>query len=377
MLSVWPKLGAGVTVALLAIASFSTPAAPVQIDLRAPTGFTAVSIDPVRNDQFCITGDLTSDDGESRTAWVTLVDVVPKQVAWAQRLPAPGQYIGNSAVRCATDGHSYFVLTQAYTHWESTLNQTKVFINQLSPKGELGISTLVSAGFDEWATALNVSPEAISVIGGANSALDSQGRFSMYVQQFDAKLKLTHSMTIPHGAFAPNSEASLQQESLRIAGEFLPDTVANAAGRQAFAFSDVDLRTGRYSWSTYVSPAKTKSEKSFFASDGSDLYVGLTPDDMTVAVVNANGEVAQTFSTAKPVCEVKAIGSSGDTLYLLGAACNQEATGELISIDLKHRTTKVVRELPGYLLVARFTDSGWAAVVKQKGGMLSLMHDSF
>ncbi|WP_250474464.1 hypothetical protein [Caballeronia sp. GAFFF1] len=377
MSSTWPKLGAAVTAALLTIASFPTAAAPVQIDLRAPTGFTAVSIDPVGNDHFCITGDLTSDDGESRTAWATLVDVVPKQIAWAQRLPPPDHYIGNSAVRCATDGHSYYVLTQAYTHSESTLNQTKVFINQLSPKGELGISTLVSAGFDEWATALDASPAAISVIGGANSALDSQGRFSMYVQQFDATLKLTHSVTIPHGAFAPNSEASLRQGSLRIAGEFLPDTVANAAGRQAFAFSDVDLRTGRYSWSTYVSPPKTRSEKSLLASDGRDLYVGLTPNDMTVAVVNAKGEVAQTFSTANPLCEIKAIGGSGDTLYLLGAACNQEATGQLFLIDVKHRTTKLVRELPGYIVVARFTDSGWAAVMKQKDGMLSLMHDGF
>lgn len=346
---------------LMSAAAIAASSASTDIPLGVPAGFISVAINSVGNALYCVSGEVLDDVASTKTAWVVLVDADKRQVVWKTSIPFEQPFVGNIAVQCASNGSTFYVLTQQRTHSEESLNQTKVIINQLSGTGKPQKHVPVDAGFDEWSYLLDVKPDAVSVVGGISDTLNRGGKFSTFLAQFDPNLTRTRLSKMPNGSFWTDTNARLDNSHLLVAGQFLPNS-GSSSGSEAFAVSSIDLSKDKYLWSTYVSPADERSEKSIFGADGASYYVALTATNLAVAVVDPAGKITNRFAVKKPVCDINALAIDGHTLSAIGATCDQNPRSVILAIDLTNKSATIAQRLDSSLSTAKFDGNAWAGV---------------
>jgi hypothetical protein len=259
--------------------------------------------------------------------------------------------------------NAYYVLTQEQTHSEANLNQTKVVLNKLGGDGRLLARQPVNVGFDEWAYLLDVNGNSIAVAGGTSNELDRKGKLATYVAHFDSTLDRTDFSVMSSGAFWTDTNAAIDGNELRVAGQFIPSEEGTSGGHEAFAVSRIDLNKRKYLSSTYISPPDERAQASVFGADGTAYYVATTPTELVIAIVAPTGRLVQHFATHKIICELTSIGVSDSTIEVIGKTCDKPRASTLAAIDLTSQRAALTRGIAGDISVARFDDDTWAGVV--------------
>lgn len=338
-------------------------AQPIDVPLGTPEGFTAVAVNAVGEDRYCISGNVYDDAGPSTSAMVVLVDAGSRHVVWKTAVPRSRGYVENSVVACGSNGHAFYVVTQEDTSGAQAQNQTRVVINRLSTSGKLEKTQAIDAGFDEWFYLLDVGPDSVAIAGGTSATVERGGPFGTFVARFDAALTPAGSTKLDSGAFWTDTNARLDRHALFVAGQFMPNP---GAGRDAYAASKIDLTSGKYLWSTYALPTDTRVARSWLSPDGDVYTVALTPTNLSVAMLDRQGKVTSNFSAKKPLCTLDAISLEGHTLRVAGASCESDSSTVLVPIDLASHTVGGGRQLGSNLSALHFDGGRWVAIAKNK-----------
>jgi hypothetical protein len=90
---------------------------------RLPENFTSYAIESIGNNELCIVGAATDDDGLNQKPVVYVADS-KKHPIWVARLDLPKDTYQSRATHCNRSGNSVYVLLQSDTQSEQTLSQT-------------------------------------------------------------------------------------------------------------------------------------------------------------------------------------------------------------------------------------------------------------
>ncbi|MGF6741616.1 hypothetical protein OKW33_004701 [Paraburkholderia atlantica] len=347
-----------------------------EVPLGSPVGFIASSVNRVADGQYCVSGRSVDETALTNTAWVALVDVSARKTVWKTSLPFKQPYVSNYAMYCVRTDDAYFVLTQEQTHTVASINQTKVTLNKLGRDGKLLMRQPLSVGFDEWAYLLDINGDAITIAGGTSDELDRKGKLATYIARFNGRLERTALAVMPSGAFWTDTNAVIDVNQLRVAGQFLPTKGGMSGGQNAFAVAKIDVDRQRYLFSTYVAPPDERARTSAFGPDGSTYYVATTPTRLFVAVVSPVGKLVQQFATQKIVCDLASIGVRDSKIDMIGTTCDKPRVSTLAEIDLATQRAVLTRRIVGNISAARFDGDTWAAVVDTGDRGIVLRHDA-
>lgn len=345
-------------------------AQPVDIPLGTPEGFTAVAVNAVGDDRYCVSGNVYDDAGPSTSAMVVLVDAGSRHVLWKTAIPHARGYAENSAVACDSNGHAFYVVTQEDTGGAQAQNQTRVVVSRISTSGKLEKQQAIDRGFDEWFYLLDVGPDGVAIAGGTSATVERGGPFGTFIASFDASLTPATPTKLDTGAFWTDTNARLDSRFLFVAGQFMPN---HGAGRDAYAASKIDLTSGKYLWSTYALPTDTRVARSWLSPDDKTYTVALTPTDLSVVMLDRQGKVTSNFSAKKPLCTLDAISLEGHTLRVTGTSCESDSSTVLVPIDLTSRKVGAGRLLGNNLSAVHFDNGRWVGIAKNKGRGPSLL----
>uniref|UniRef100_UPI00197FE341 hypothetical protein n=1 Tax=Burkholderia sp. Ac-20379 TaxID=2703900 RepID=UPI00197FE341 len=339
-------------------------AAQADIPLGTPDGFMAIGVSAVGGNRYCVSGSVFDDTGPSNAAMVVLVDAARRAVLWKVSIPYGKDYVGNQAVACAAAGNGYAAVTQDSTNSVESENQTRVTLSRISAAGKLERHETIEAGYDEWFYGLDAGPAGLAVVGGTSGSAQRGGPFGTFVARFGADFAPAGLSTLASGAFWLDSAARFDGAHLIVSGQFMPN---KGAGRDAFAASKIDPRSGKYVWSTYALPGDTQSARAWVAADGGVVTAGLTPNALAVAVLDRNGKLVRNFSLKKPLCSLRAVAVDGSRLDLIGNACGGDEPTVRVPVDLDAKTAGPAQPLGGKLRAVGVDGKGWVGVATVKG----------
>ncbi|WP_322045446.1 hypothetical protein [Paraburkholderia sp. J67] len=347
----------------------------VEIPLGTPDGFSANRIDATGGGRYCISGSVYDDSGPSWSAMVVMVDAQSGRVLWRTPIPYAPDHVSNSPKACGSDGHSIYAVTEESTQSAATLNQNVVVLNRISATGKLEKQQRLSVGFDEWSWLFSVGANGITIAGGTSGTTQMGGPFGTYVAQFNADLTQTGVKRLPSGAFGNDASASLDGDRLLVAGSFLPN---EGEGHDGYAVSKVDIDKKRYLWSTYALPDAKLTTSALLAGDGTIYVAGSAPSGaLTITTIDRTGKIASTFTTkSKAFCHLKTALASGHTLKVFGNSCKDDATTELLSVDLASHAVSPVHAFHTELQAGGFDGNNWIGVAKTQAHGLAFVRGS-
>lgn len=158
-----------------------TPAVAISASpgtLKLPDHFTAYVSEPIGNNQLCITGTITDEDGMNQKPVAYLTEAASKRVPWIAKLDLPADMYQSRATHCTRHGNALFVLLQSDTQSEQTLSQILLRVVKLDAasgavQAQQGVDvpTAYSACVDEGSTHFQWNGDRLVFTG--NDKLDS------------------------------------------------------------------------------------------------------------------------------------------------------------------------------------------------------------
>jgi hypothetical protein len=151
--------------------------------LKLPGHFTAYATESIGNDQLCVAGTVTDEDGmhQKPVAYVAQAadkEAANKHVLWLAKLEVPADMYESRATHCTRHGNALFVLLQSDTQSEQTLSQTLLRVVKLDAQSgavqlqrDVDVSTAYSAWVDEGSSHFQWNGDHLIVTG--NEKLDS------------------------------------------------------------------------------------------------------------------------------------------------------------------------------------------------------------
>jgi hypothetical protein len=351
-------------------AVLGAPALSSDVALDVSQPFSARAIAAVGAEQYCVTGAVYHDEIPNDSAMAMLVDSRRHRVLWKADIPFAKDHFENVATACLRDGDAYYVLTEEHTDSVANRNRTELVVNQLSATGKLIKQRRIDIDANVWANRFEASPDGLSIVGGTSTqSLEQGGKRSVFRAVFDRDLTRRQLTVLPTGAFSSDASAKLDGDSLRIAGQFLPNEGTAASSNDGYAASKIDLRKERYVWSTPVYPLKTEAADAIFLPDGRTAFVGLNDRQQIVSLLDSSGHVANRFAKPKAICGVDALGIKGGAiLQVVGKSCKDDHATSMLDIDLATGDVTSLRQVGENASGTLFEDDALVIVSAPAGG---------
>lgn len=360
------------------IAIPSVPAAmaaePVKLALQLPLKgkkFSAYSMEFSPNsERACMAGTDYDEMGDS-TGRLMLLDLAHPNVAWQKTVAPPDGFAKLIPVQCLVTTDRVYLLANVDTSASPPQAHTFAYVFAFDVYGKQLATTQVKvAGSNKYSYAMAETAGGISVVGYSQDGDAGSERYATYTVTLDAALQQSGAALVrKNGAYTGQIGARIVGDSVYLSGRFYGATASkedlgkSAASRLRMA--------GGYAWST---PTGLK--------EGADVYLGAGGDGTSYAVsydntgttlhrVTPDGKALPGMTFSSVYCETESLASYGNSVLAVRDRCAGKGSA-LMAIDVNTGKEKVVSSLPGEPLFVATKGSGWATVLRDKQGRLSL-----
>ncbi|WP_028104670.1 hypothetical protein [Pseudoduganella violaceinigra] len=281
----------------------------------------------------CLASDHFDPDAAQNGAELTVVDYQRNAVLWTKRIAAPNGFASLRAKQCVFDGDNVYLLANANTRSQSTLNQTLVYVYRFDVQGkELGHKELSLPGRNRYGYAIGASPFGV-VVAGYSKDEDGDAEYnSTFTVSLDKKLGVGTVSLRKTGAFASSAAARFVGDQLYIAGEFVPAKLNKQDYAIDYAQSRI-LSNGGYAWSVRPFKQEYRSVEAVVSPRGLIYSLSSKGSTSTLAVTSAEGKQLSLTSFDGKFCRTQSISEYGNGVIAVREPCSgQGKTAALLSI---------------------------------------------